>query len=236
MESLAIQYRFRTDDGTEADFLIELDPDTLQLLGPCSDLPEWTSLQFRQCPNCTLDAAKHSYCPAAAHLHRLVLTFNHLVSYSRGRVEVISKERTCIQEVSMQQGIGTLMGLIMATSGCPRLMFFRPMARFHLPFATQDETVYRAISTYLLADHFRTEATGEDPDRELKGLTRIYEEVHILNAAMVKRIRAAARTDVSVNAVIHLDMFALMLPLQLSLRLSPVRRYFEPYLDSLGKG
>ena len=235
MEPLVIRYHFRTEDGTDAVFVVELDPETLQLPDPGPDLPDWTRLDFRQCPNCPLDPMDRSHCPAAAHLHRLVLTFNHLVSYSRGEVEVVTSERTFVQNVSMQQGIGTLMGLIMATSGCPLLVFFRPMARFHLPFATHDETVFRAASAYLLADHFHTRDTGQEPDRDMKGLGRIYEEVHVLNGAMVNRIRAAARTDVSVNAVIHLDMFALMLPLQLGLQLSPVRRYFKPYLDSLGQ-
>ena len=34
-------------------------------------------------------------------------------------------------------------GLIMATAGCPWTDRLRPMARFHLPFATEAETVYR---------------------------------------------------------------------------------------------
>lgn len=233
MEPLVIRYRFQADDGTEAEFSVELDPESLQLREPAPDLPNWTRLDFHQCPICPLDSDKTLYCPAAAHLHRLVLTFNHLVSYSRGRVEVITTERTSIQEVSMQQGIGTLMGLIMATSGCPVLVFFRPMARFHLPFASQDETVFRAVSTYLLADHFRVRTTGGEPDRDLEGLSKIYAEVHSLNAAMIKRMRAASRTDLSVNAVVHLDMFALMLPLQVSMHLAPVQKYFEPYLASL---
>lgn len=236
MEPLVIRYHFRADDGTEADFSVELDPETLQLPDPGTNLPDWTCLDFRQCPNCPLDPAVISHCPAAAHLHRVILTFNHLVSYSRGRVEVVTKERTCVQDVSMQQGIGAIMGLMMATSGCPLLVFFRPMARFHLPFATHDETVFRAASTYLMADHFHTRRTGAEPDRDLDGLTRIYAEVHTLNSAMVDRIKAAARTDLPVNAVVHLDMFALMLPLQVSLQLSLVQRYFQPYLDSVSGG
>ncbi len=233
-EPLLIRYHFRADDGTEAVFPVELDPDTLRLPDPGPDLPGWTHLGFRQCPNCTLDPAAHPQCPAAAHLHRLVRAFDHLVSHSRADVEVFTTGRTSVQNVSMQQGIGALMGLIMATSGCPLLVFFRPMARFHLPFADQDETIYRAASAYLLADHFRVQATGGEPDRNLEGLSRIYREVHVLNRAMADRIKAAARTDASLNAIVHLDMFALMLPLQVSLHLSRIRTYFKPYLASLG--
>ena len=37
----------------------------------------------------------------------------------------------------------------MALSGCPVLEQLKPMARFHLPFASVEETIYRAASMYL---------------------------------------------------------------------------------------
>lgn len=236
MDPLVISYRFDTKDGTHAEFDLALDPDTLELPAAEGDLPEWTALEFSQCPNCPLDPEEHSRCPSAAHLPRLIQSFNHLVSHDRVRVEVVTVERTFVQEVSMQKGIGTLMGLIMATSGCPITAFFRPMARFHLPFSTQDETIYRAASTYLLADYFRTRATGGDPDRDLEGLTEVYDRVHALNKAFFDRVKAAARTDSSLNAVVHLDMFALMLPLQAKRELPALIGYFKPYLDYFPEG
>ncbi|MFC1575766.1 DUF6901 family protein, partial [Gemmatimonadota bacterium] len=219
MDPLVIRYRFEAEDGTRGEFEVELDPMSLHLDPPEGDLPDWTLLEFRQCPHCPLDPSEHSHCPAAAHLPRLVQTFNHLVSYARVRVEVVTAQRTFIQDVSVQQGIGALMGLIMATSGCPLTLFFRPMARFHLPFSNQDETIYRAASAYLLTDYFRTRTAGTEPDLELKGLSALYRQVHTLNSAMAERLRVAARTDSSVNALVHLDMFALMLPLQVERQL-----------------
>jgi hypothetical protein len=134
--------------------------------------------------------------------------------------------------VSIQKGMGSLMGLLIATSGCPMTVFFRPMARFHLPFSTQDETIYRAASSYLLADYFRTKMTGGEPDTDLKGLKEVYTKVHEMNSALAGRFRAAARTDSSVNALVHLDMFALMLPLQIERELKGLVDYFRPYLES----
>lgn len=233
MYPLRITYRFHAKDGTDASFSLELDPLNLQLPEPEGDLPDWTRLEFRQCPHCPLDSRARSHCPVAAHLPRLIKTFNHLVSHDRVEVEVTTEERTVTKEVSVQAGIGALMGLIMAVSGCPIMTFFRPMARFHLPFATQDETIYRAASTYLLADYFRTRSFGTDPDHGLEGLREIYRQVHVLNSAFFDRIKAAARTDASLNALVHLDMFALMLPLQAEQELPAVLEYFRPFLEGV---
>ena len=231
MDPLVISYQFDTEGGTHAVFDLELDPDTLELPMAEGDLPEWTALEFSQCPNCPLNSDEHPRCPSAAHLPRLIQSFNHLVSHDQVRVEVVTVERTFVQTVSMQKGIGTLMGLIMATSGCPITAFFRPMARFHLPFSTQDETIFRASSAYLLADYFRTRASGKFPDWDLEGLTEVYGRVHALNKAFFERVKVAARTDSSLNALVHLDMFALMLPLQAKREFPAIMKYFKPYLD-----
>jgi hypothetical protein len=233
MDPLVIRYDFEAEDGTSASFDLELDPKTLQISAPEADLPEWTLLDNNKCPHCPLESSEHPHCPAAAQLPRLIQTFNHLVSHAKAHVKVTMKERTIHDEVSIQKGMGALMGLLMATSGCPMTVFFRPMARFHLPFSTQDETIYRAASAYLLADYFRTRISASEPDTHLEGLTDVYKKVHTMNAAMADRIRAAARTDSSVNALVHLDMFALMLPLQIDRQLSGLQDYFMPYLESL---
>ena len=59
----------------------------------------------------------------------------------------------------------------MATSGCPHMDFFKPMARFHLPLANAEETVYRATSMYLLAQYF-LQREGKEADMELEGLKK----------------------------------------------------------------
>jgi len=231
---MRVTYRFETGDGTRASFHLDLDPQSLEAAAPGGDLPGWTRLDFRQCPDCPLDPRTHPYCPSAALLPGVVQAFNHLVSYERAKVEVETAERTCTRELPVQSGIGALMGLVMATSGCPVTVFFRPMARFHLPFATQEETIYRAASAYLLAEYFRVRRNGGEPDQELHGLRRVYERVHALNTAFFDRLKAAARTDSSLNALVHLDMFALMLPLQIDLKLPEVLEYFRPFLEADG--
>ncbi len=231
MDPLVFHYRFDAEDGTSATFEVALDPETLLMPEPEGDLPDWTLLEYQQCPHCPFTPEERRHCPAASHLPGLVEPFNHLASHARARVEVTTAERTFVKDASIQQGIGSLMGLIMATSGCPHLAFFRPMARFHLPFSTQDETIFRATSVYLLADHFRTRNTEDEPDRDLAGLTEAYRRVHTLNRAMADRLRVAARADSSLNALVHLDMFALMLPIQARRQLPAIMKYFEGILE-----
>ncbi len=54
-------------------------------------------------------------------------------------------------ETTAQQAMSSVLGLIMATAGCPWTDRLRPMARFHLPFASDAETLYRSISMFLLS-------------------------------------------------------------------------------------
>ena len=77
------------------------------------------------------------------------------------------------------------------------------MARFDLPLASDEETVYRATSMYLLAQFF-LKKEGSQTDLELDGLARIYENLQIINVAIAERLRAATTTDSSVNAIVVL--------------------------------
>jgi hypothetical protein len=121
------------------------------------------------------------------------------------------------------------MGLVMATSGCPHTAFFKPMARFHLPLASEEETVYRATSMYLLAQYF-LKKEGQNADLELKGLREIYHNMHTVNTAIAERLRGASETDSTVNAIVLLDMYALTLPYVIDESLEEIRHLFRPFL------
>ena len=80
-----------------------------------------------------------------------VESLKELVSFDTVGVTVTQAERTVHAETSAQQALSSVLGLIMATSGCPWTDRLRPMARFHLPFASEAETVYRSVCMFLLA-------------------------------------------------------------------------------------
>ena len=208
METVDIEYKFKLDGVLLESFEIHLDAQTGKIVIPSSNnLPEWTQLGFEQCPNCPYDTADTERCPAAVSIVDLVRCFNGLVSHDLIEVEVITSARRMIQQTAVQSGISSLMGLLIASSGCPRSAYFRPMARFHLPLFEPEETIYRVTTMYLLAQYFRKKE-NKMPDRALEGLTEIYRNMQIINNALAGRIRAASETDSSVNALVMLDMHA----------------------------
>ncbi len=233
MTTLDVTYLFRLPDGEQARFDLALDSETFELRkSPLAEPPAWAELQFQQCGNCPLSAQSHRLCPVAHSLVDVVPRFEHLVSYDRLTVEVRTADRTVIAKTDVQQALSSLMGLIMASSGCPHTSFFRPMARFHLPLANEAETTFRSVSTYLLAQ-FLLRASGHRVDEGVNGLHTVYENMQVVNAAMAKRLRAAGRTDSTLNAVVLLDLFAIIVPAALEDSLAEIRPLLAPYLRQL---
>jgi len=231
MGVIHVCYRFGFDDGGQESFDINIDEKTLELIGPYPEKPPaWTALDFHQCPMCPLSIDTHAYCPMAAHLANIVERFNNVRSFDKVDLEVIMDNRISATKTTAQRAISSLMGLVIATSGCPVTSFFKPMARFHLPMANEGETLYRAASTYLLAQYFACKQ-GNDADLELDGLTKTYTDVQMLNVAMARRLRDAINEDASVNAVICLDVFAKAMPYAIEDSLEPLRVLFNQYLD-----
>ncbi len=230
MPHIMVHYRFTLENGSQEAFELILDDRTLELREQEPEVPPpWTALDFRQCPNCPLEAATRPRCPAALKLVGLVQGFTRVLSFERVHLEVRSAERMVVHDTSAQQAVSSLMGLIMAVSGCPHTAFFRPMARFHLPSATTEETVYRAASMYMLAQYYVHRAGGQ-VDLELKGLVRNYEAVKKVNRAFAKRLLAAAQYDSTINALVVLDAWALTLSWAIEESLEGLRHLFEPYL------
>ena len=229
MGAQVIRYCFRMPDNSRADFKLELNPPDLELKGNIPEhLPAWTKLDFHQCSNCPLDVFSHRYCPLAANIVNVVQRFDGLISYDKVKVDVITKERRISQQTTIQKGISSMLGLVIATCGCPHTAFFKPMARFHLPLASEEETIFRATSMYLLAQYYLRKEC-RIADFEFEGLTRIYHNMQIVNVAIAERLRAAAMTDSSINAIVILDSYAQALPLAIEKSLAKIRHLFSPY-------
>ena len=207
METLNFEYRFKFEDGHEEIFQVKLDPETLEPVDALpDDLPEWTRLEFCQCKHCPFTPDTHPHCPPAARLVPLVSRFQNVLSYHEIHTEVRTPERTVSKKAPAQSGVGSLMGLVMATSGCPHTAIFKPMARFHLPFSTVAETIYRAASMYFFAQYFM-QKSGKEIAWGLEGLEQIYQKVERLNRDMAARIRSAVTGDAALNAIVELDFF-----------------------------
>ena len=231
---ITIQYNFKLPGGDKEQFEIILEKQNLLLV---DNLPEiildWTKLNFHQCPVCPLTIDKYPNCPIAVHLVKVIHGFKNIASHDEVYVEIVTEERKIFQKTTAQRAIGSMMGLLFATSGCPHTAYFRPMARYHLPLAGEDETIYRTTSMYLLAQYFKR-LNGEEADFNLEGLTLIYKNIQIVNNSIAERLRSATATDSSLNAVIFLDMFAKTIPYVIKGNLEEIRHLFKPYFE-IGK-
>jgi len=218
-----IGYRFDLPDGTQKSLEFTFDATDFRLSNPPPAAPPfWTDLKFNQCANCPLDAAEHPHCPAALQMARAVEPLKALVSFDTVGVTVTQAERTIYAETTVQQAMSSVLGLVMATAGCPWTDRFRPMARFHLPFASEMETVYRSVCMFLLA----RELTGAPHDSGFAPLESLYENLHVVNRDMSRRLGAAARTDPARNAMALLDAYTTLLPAALESSLEELKPLF----------
>ncbi len=224
-----ITYLFRFKNGEIREIPLLLDENTLALVSEIKNAPPfWTELTFHQCSVCPLEPEVHTLCPIALNLSEIVDTFRDYYSYDTVTVEVNDGQRRYLKETSLQNGLGPLMGIIMASSGCPVMDPLRPLVRFHLPFASMEETEFRIVSMYLIAQYFRNKK-GEKPDWTLDGLQEIYNKVGEVNKSFAERLRAATTKDASVNAIIILDCFAKAVPFAVKTTLRDYEKFFESY-------
>jgi len=230
METIDVRYRFNLGEGVLEVFDLSFRPEDMELLGPEPEKsPPWARLGFHQCPHCPLNEKEHPNCPLALRLVEVIDKFHQIMSYDNIRLDVTTRERFISQDTSAQKGVSSLLGLLIATSGCPHTRFLRPMARHHLPFASYEETLYRAASMYALAQYFRMRE-GLDPDRTLQGLLGLYHSVCEINVAVAERVRAATSADSTINAIVILDLFAQVLPESVEGELDKLRELFTAYL------
>ncbi len=231
-KTISYKYRFRLADGTGKEFAIRVDARSLDLVPAKRDhYPDWSALVHHQCPNCPLRPEQHPRCPIAANLVDLVDFFKEVMSYDEVDVHIETDQRQYTKHTSVQQALSSVLGIYMVTSGCPVMDQLRPMVRFHLPFSTLEETTYRAISMYLMAQYFRRKR-GLRPDWELKGLIPIYEEIQTVNKSFVQRLNELKGKDANSNALIILDSFAGYVTFSINTDLlDEVEGLFKSYLE-----
>jgi hypothetical protein len=230
MEPIRITYKIGLNDKVTEVFDFDLDAKTFELIStPVAEPPKWTELAFKQCSHCPLKAEEHPHCPMALQLHKVVERFHETRSIDEVNLEVITEERTVVQTTALQRVLSSMLGLIFPTCGCPKTAYMRPMARFHLPLASEEETVFRVAGMYLVAQYFLTH-NGKKGQFAFDGLISIYEDFHILNKAIASRLQYATDSDSSKNAITLLDMYSSLVPMLLEDQLAEIRGFFTAYL------
>jgi hypothetical protein len=203
---IRFEYKFEFEHGPTTNFDVVLNAATLEIINT-EDFPkpEWTKLKYSQCENCPLSSGVE-YCPIAVNLAKIVETFRNDVSFETTVVTVKTPERTFVKKTTLQKGLASIIGVLMTTSNCPVMDILRPMARFHLPFATTLETFFRSISTYLTGQ-FLLARNGNEPDWKLEKLLSYYKAINVVNKGMSMRLANASKQDANVNAVVILHSF-----------------------------
>src|SRR5690606_19065115 len=149
---------------------VRIDENTLNVIRPELKIPpEWTKIENFECPNCPIDRTRYKYCPLAVNLNDVINDFTEYNSYDEVEVAIQTSERTYYKKTSLQNGLGSLLGIVMVACDCPVMGKLKPMMRYHLPFATLEETDYRILSMYFLAQYVISKHGGI-PDWEMEHL------------------------------------------------------------------
>ena len=192
-------------------------------------MPQWARMDYASCEHCPLKPGTE-YCPIAVNFAPVVDEFRDVLSVKTATVEVETAERKYFKKTSVQEALFPLLGIYMSASGCPSMEKLKPMVRYHLPFATIDETIYRVITMYVTAQYMRMQS-GMEPDWELKGITEMYDQVNRVNQAFCRRLTKAANEDALVNAVVILDAFGSLVKMPTAQGAERLRKLFAPFLQ-----
>lgn len=227
--SATLAYHFTLPSGSELNYEFEFDGERYVLQREHTTPPPWTELAFQQCSHCPFQIGSGpKFCPAALQLSLVVDDVEELLSFDKITVQIRYGDRINTIETSAQEAIGSLLGLILACSGCPHTEFLLPMARFHQPIATTEETLFRACGSFLLAQHFRMQH-GHSPE-PLDALLTRYQNLETINRSMIKRLKNQLESDTCLNAIVILDNYAKLFPHFLNKSIDQLKPLYAAYL------
>lgn len=220
-------YKFDFPDGNQKQFHIDFDKTKLQSnVISENHYPDWAQLEFNQCNICPLTSEESLYCPLIVNLVPIIYWCKDLASYDEVNVTVTSLEREVRAQTTLTRAVSSLLGLLMSSSACPKMKFLRPMARFHLPFATHEETLFRSVSASFLSNYFNNNENISDDDVLIE-LKQQYKELQDLNRFIAERIRYAIKRDAAVNAIVLLDVLSKRVSFSIDDSLQSIRYIFE---------
>lgn len=226
-EPLLYSYNITFADGEEVHIPVTIDPHSIVSDLDLEDLPpEWTRRDYVEDPDyAALPHAGGLYCPIALRLVKPLALFGNRMSIERVRAVVRTPERDYVKECDLQTVLGSLFGLLMATSGSPAMAVFRPMARFHLPFASLQESLYRVASMLLLQRYFTHGERGVS--LALEDVREIYRRTEVINRNMIQRLRVYTEKDSTLNAMVILSSLSFYIPATLEEGMEELRELFQ---------
>jgi len=219
-------YDFLLPNDKKIAFTVGINPITGQINTCPLAPPAWARLEFHQCQSCPLQQTEHPFCPIALSISDLVTTFKDTASYVPCTVTCTSRERTVYKKTTVQEGLASILGLLMAISGCPVMIFFKPLARFHLPFSTVEESLFRIVAVCLLGRYFRR-SDCHDTRFDLRDLKNHYSLVQQINKGILQRIQNITELDADNNAIITLTSLGQILELEIDTHIESLHHLFN---------
>jgi len=184
---LSISYFFHFDEKDEVVFETIINtPSMIHSLPRNYVPPEWAkTFRCSICPSPPDDATCCNMCGSIAYL---VNEFKAHKPDEPCTISVRTENRNYTLKQDFQTGFFSILGLYLATSDCPHLCFLKPLARFHLPFASSIETTFRTIGAYLLGEFFKSRK-GTTPDWNLQNLAEAYKRVSTVNTEIISHLK-----------------------------------------------
>ncbi len=196
-----ITYEFKIENGERLTFQVDPDKPNNDGVAINPRAPSWTALDYCKCENCPLSIEEHAHCPVALDIEDIAGKFSEFISWKKAEVWVHTNGRSYFKECDLQNGLRSILGLIMALSTCPILSKLKPLAQNHLPFASFKETVSRVVGNYLTRQFLHGKDGLHEPDWDLKELKEMYKELATVNLSLLERVKAACQEDANLNAI-----------------------------------
>lgn len=222
MNNDVVHYRFEFADGRKVALQISADEPQL------AERPAWTELGFAQCRNCPLNTGAVSHCPYALRLVEPLRLLGGDDSFAEVTVKVLHHGRGVVVKTTLQRALGSLMGLLGGLSGCPHTAPLKPMAFFHLPLASLEETLFRAAGSVLLGQYLRARK-GLPAEHSLELLIDTMHALREVNRGLAERLRGAASHDAPSNALVLLAVQAAEMEYSLDTFDSALAPFFASY-------
>lgn len=217
-----ILYRFRFDDDSED--VVRVGTTAAMHLATAADYqpPAWAKLAHHQCPHCPLDAREQVWCPVALNIAYVFEQIRPGRSYTPVTLTVGTALRDYRAQTTLQRALSSLFGLVCALSDCPHTAPLNPMARSHLPLASDTETFVRALSMMLLRAHLLQQPGSQ----AVADLELLYRNLNQLNRSLAQRLASQSEGEPAANALVLLDVLARDVTFELADQLPSLREMF----------
>jgi hypothetical protein len=220
-----IEYRYIFDNDETVDYTLHFEKDRWRLMLDDVESPEWTRLEHNQCGHCPLSPKDHEYCPAAKNLSLIGNVWDDKKSFDNAVLEVRQHFRVISGHVSIQVALSSLVGLLLATSDCPYLSFFRPLARFHQPLGNPEDAGMRVLMAYLAYIGM----TGGSSSEIRQAIEAVYNNIDKVNKYLAGRITHSAGDNASVQAIVQLDCLSKLIRLSIDDSIEQFEKLFSYY-------